>query len=116
MVLGRSKRSNAGKAPGRLDEPALSTPLPPTQSKTSKKASSRSREESLASQASKSSKEAAPPAKRLVLSIKPQATQATQATQASSIRPASLRREEDILTVSESPEPLLSDDDSSEAA
>jgi hypothetical protein len=27
MVLGRSKRSNAGKAPGRLNKPALSTLL-----------------------------------------------------------------------------------------
>jgi hypothetical protein len=113
MVLSRSKRSNAGKAPGRLNEPALSTPPPPTQSKRSKKASSRSREESVASQALQSSKKAAPPAKRLILSIK---SQAPQATQASSIRPASLRREEDISTALESPEPLLSDDNALKTA
>jgi hypothetical protein len=52
------------------------------------------------------------PAKRLVLSIKPQAKQTTQP----SIVPASLRRKEDISTASLSPEPLLSDDDGSEAA
>jgi hypothetical protein len=112
-VLGRSKRSNAGKAPGRLDKPALSTPPLSTQLKTSKKASLRSREASIASQALKSTKKAAPPAKRLVLSIKPQATQPTQA---SFIRPASLRREEDISTASESSESLLSDDDIFKAA
>jgi hypothetical protein len=113
MVLSRSKRSNAGKAPARLDEAALSTPPPSAQPKPSKRACSRSREASVASQASKSSKMAVPqPAKRLVLSIKPQAKQTTQP----SIVPASLRREEDISTASPSPEPLLSDDDGSEAA
>jgi hypothetical protein len=109
MVLSRSKRSNAGNAPQRLDEAALSTPPPSAQPKTSKKASSRSQQASVASQASKNSKKATQPAKRLVLSVKPQATQP-------SIQPASLRREEDISTASPSPEPLLSDDDGSEAA
>jgi hypothetical protein len=110
MALRREKRSNAGKAPQRLDEGILSTPPPSGQSKPSKKASSRSREASIASQALKSSKKAAaPPAKRLVLSVKPQATQA-------SIQPASLCREEDISTASESPEPLLDLDNGSEAA
>jgi hypothetical protein len=113
MVLSRSKRLNAGKAPARLDEAALSTPPPSAQPKPSKRACLRSREASVASQASKSSKKAVPqPAKRLVLSIKPQAKQTTQP----SIVPASLRREEDISTALSSPEPLLSDDNGSKAA
>jgi hypothetical protein len=66
MVLGRSKRLNAGKASKRLNKPELSTLSPPTQLKTWKKAL-------------KSLKKTALPAKRLVLSIKPQATQAIQA-------------------------------------
>lgn len=81
MVLNRGKRSNAGKGPRRLDEPPLSTPPPSTPSTSSKKATKPAR-----------------PAKRLVLSIKPKGTQAMQvieAKQASSIRPASLRHEED---------------------
>jgi hypothetical protein len=110
MALRREKRSNAGKAPQRLDEGILSTLLPSGQSKPSKKASLRSRETSIASQALKSSKKAAvPPAKRLVLSVKPQATQA-------SIQPASLCQEEDISTVLESSEPLLDLNNSSKAA
>jgi hypothetical protein len=112
MLLSRSKRSNAGKAPGRLDEPALSTLPPPTQSKHQKGLFKVLRGVCSFS-GLKELKKAVPPAKRLVLSINPQATQATQA---SSIRPASLRQEEDISTGSESPEPLLSDDNSSEAA
>jgi hypothetical protein len=39
MVLIPSKRSNAGKAPARLDDAALSTPPPSAQPKPSKKAS-----------------------------------------------------------------------------
>jgi hypothetical protein len=110
MALRREKCSNAGKAPQRLDKGILSTLPHSGQSKPSKKASLRSREASIASQALKSSKKtAAPPAKRLVLSVKPQATQA-------SIQPASLRREEDISTALESPEPLLDLDDGSKAA
>jgi hypothetical protein len=35
--LNRSKRSNAGKAPARLDEAALSTPPPSAQPKPSKR-------------------------------------------------------------------------------
>jgi hypothetical protein len=113
MVLSRSKHSNAGKAPVRLDEVALDTPPPSAQAKTSKKAFSRSREASIVSQALKSSKKAAPqPTKRLILSIKPQATQLMQP----SIRPASSRQEEDISTASPGPEPFLSDDDGSKAA
>jgi hypothetical protein len=113
MVLSRSKRLNAGKAPARLDKAALSTLPPSAQLKPSKRACSRSREASVATQASKSSKKAVPqPAKHLVLSIKPQAKQTTQPY----IVPASLRQEEDISTALLSPEPLLSDDDSSKAA
>jgi hypothetical protein len=113
MVLSRSKRSNAGKAPARLDEAALSTLPPSAQLKPSKRACSRSREASVATQASKSLKKAVPqPAKRLVLSIKPQAKQTTQPY----IVPASLRQEEDISTALLSPEPLLSNDNGSKAA
>jgi hypothetical protein len=71
MVLSRGKRSNAGKAPTRLDEAALNTPPLSTKPKTSEKASSGFREASIASQASKSSKKVAPPVKPLILSILP---------------------------------------------
>ncbi|ERF71978.1 hypothetical protein EPUS_07448 [Endocarpon pusillum Z07020] len=92
MVLSRSKRSNAGKAPQRLDEPALSTPAPPsTQLKRSKKA--------------------AQPAKRLVLSMKK--PQAAQSSSSSSVISVSLHQEKAISLASESLEPLLSDDDGS---
>jgi hypothetical protein len=37
MVLSREKRLNAGKVPQRLNQAILSTPLPSTQLKTSKK-------------------------------------------------------------------------------
>jgi hypothetical protein len=87
MVLSRSERSNAGKAPTRLDEAALSISPPFALPKPSKNASSRSREASVASQASRSSNEAVlQPTKRLILSIKLQAKQITQP----SIQPASL--------------------------
>jgi hypothetical protein len=64
MVLGRSKRLNAGKASRRLNKPELSTLLLSTQLKTLKKVL-------------KNLKKTALSAKRLVLSLKPQATQAT---------------------------------------
>jgi hypothetical protein len=113
MVLSRSKRLNAGKAPARLDEAALSTPPPSAQPKPSKRACSRSWEASVATQASKSSKKAVPqPTKHLVLSIKPQAKQTTQPY----IVPASLRQEKDISTALLSLKPLLSDDNGSKTA
>ncbi len=90
MVLNRNKRSNAGKAPQRLDEPALSIPPPlSTQSKRSKKTA-----QSL---------------KRLMLSIKnPQTAQFFF-----SISSISFRQERTISIVSESPESLLSNNNSS---
>jgi hypothetical protein len=87
MVLSHSKRSNAGKAPARLDEAALSISPPFALPKPSKNASSRSREASVASQALRSLKETVlQSTKCLILSIKLQAKQIMQ----SSIQPASL--------------------------
>jgi hypothetical protein len=104
MVLSREKRSNAGKAPQRLNQAIPSTLPPSAQLKTSKKTVERPRQTSVVSQASQGSKASkkAPPAplKRLILALKKQGTQ-----------PADLRHEEDISTALPSPEPLLSDDE-----
>jgi hypothetical protein len=103
MVLSREKRSNAGKAPQRLNQAILSTPPPSAQLKTSKKTVKRPRQTSVVSQASqglKASKKAPPaPLKRLILALKKQGMQ-----------PADLRYKKDISTALLSPESLLSDD------
>jgi hypothetical protein len=94
MVLSREKRSNAGKAPQRLNQAIPSTPLPSAQLKISKKTVKRPRQTSVVSQASqglKASKKApSAPLKRT--------------------QPADLHYKKDISTALLSPEPLLSDD------
>jgi hypothetical protein len=50
MALSREKRSNAGKAPQRLDEAISNTPPPSTQSKASKRPVAKARSVSVVSQ------------------------------------------------------------------
>jgi hypothetical protein len=105
MVLSREKRSNAGKAPQRLNQAIPSTPPPSAQLKTSKKTVKRPYQTSVVPQASQSLKalKKAPPAllKRLILALKKQSTQ-----------PADLCYKKDILTALPSSKSLLSDDKS----
>jgi hypothetical protein len=105
MVLSREKRSNAGKAPQRLNQAIPSTLPPSAQLKTSKKTVKRPYQTSVVPQASqglKASKKALPaPLKRLILALKKQGRQ-----------PADLYYKEDILTALLSPKPLLSDNKS----
>jgi hypothetical protein len=78
MVLSCEKRSNAGKAPQRLNQAILNTPPPSAQLKTLKKTVKRPRQTSVVSQASQGLKalKKAPPAllKRLILVLKKQGT------------------------------------------
>ena len=98
MVLNRNKRITAGKAPQRLDESATATSAPIERSVASKRPPSASKAASVMSQGPKGSKKKAP---RLKLRV-------TQA----SIRPATMRREEDILTASlSSPKALISENE-----
>ena len=93
MVLNREKRSNAGRAPRRLDDVNKDTPPASIKSIGSQRVILRVRE---ASQGSKISSKKGTPAP-------------TGGKRAVSTQPASLRRQEDVSTVSPSPEPLLSD-------
>jgi hypothetical protein len=101
MVLSREKRTNAGKAPQRLDEAALDNPPPSGRPKASKKAVSKARSVSVVSQGSSRSKKRTPAVSK----------RAKSALRAQSTQPASLRRQEDVLTASPSTQGLLSDDD-----
>jgi hypothetical protein len=96
MVLSREKRSNAGRAPQRLDDANVDTLPPSTQSTGPRRVILKVKEASVASQGSKrSSKKSTPaPASR---------------NRAVSVQPASLRRQEDVSTASPSPEPSLSE-------
>jgi hypothetical protein len=105
MVLSREKRSNAGKAPQRLDEAIANTPPPSAQSKASKRAVAKARSVSVVSQGPSRPKKSVPAVSKRAKSVpKAQATQ-----------PASLRREEDISTASPSIQGLSSDDEDLEA-
>lgn len=91
MVLNREKRSNAGRAPQRLDDADRDTPPASTRSTGAQKVILRVREESVASQGSKRSSEKGSP--------RPAGRKRAISTQ-----PVSLRRQEDVTTASPSPE------------
>jgi hypothetical protein len=101
MVLSRSKRSNAGKAPPRLDDATASTPPPSAQPKASRIAVAKGRSVSVVSQGSNR-------AQKLTLSA---LKRAKSASRTQSVQPASLRRPEDVSTASPSPPLSISSDD-----